>query len=52
MADVNSTLFQDLYKHEGYREWLSSNEKMHSDGFREFLEKVKSAVGESRYKRG
>ena len=52
MADVNSTLFQDLYKHDGYREWLSSNEKLHSDDFRDFLDRVKSSVGTFRYKKG
>ena len=52
MADVNSTLFQDLYKHEGYREWLVSNEKLHSDDFRDFLEKVKASVGDVRYENG
>ncbi len=52
MADVNSTLFQDLYKHKGYREWLSFNEKLHSDNFREFLEQVKTIVGTSRYEKG
>ena len=52
MADVNSALFQDLYKHEGYREWLSFNEKLHSDDFRDFLEEVKRSVGTSRYEKG
>ena len=52
MADVNSTLFQDLYKHEGYREWLSSNEKLHTDDFRDFLEKVKTSVADVRYQNG
>ena len=52
MADVNSALFQDLYKHNGYREWLSSNEKLHSDDFKDFLEKVKISVGTSRIRMG
>ena len=52
MADVNSTLFQDLYKHKGYREWLSQNEKLHSDDFRIFLDKVIVAVVDTRYKEG
>ena len=52
MADVNSTLFQDLYKHDGYREWLSSNEKLHTDDFRDFLERVKTSVGDVRYQHG
>ena len=52
MADVNNTLFQDLYKHEGYWEWLSSNKKLHTDDFRDFLEKVKISVGDLRYENG
>jgi len=49
LPDVNNSLFRDLYKHEGYREWLLSNESLHTDNFRGFLEKVKISVGSERY---
>jgi len=52
IPDANNTLFRDLYKHEGFRIWLLSNEKLHTDDFRDFLEKVKDSVGSERYKIG
>ncbi len=52
MADVNANLYRDLYMHKGYREWLSHNEKLHTDDFRKFLEKVKESVGDDRHLNG
>ena len=52
LPDANNSLFRDLYKHEGYRSWLLSNEKLHSDDFRDFLSKVKISVGAERYEEG
>lgn len=52
LPDVNYTIFRDLYKHEGYRKWLLSNEKLHTDDFRDFLERVKISVGSERYEIG
>jgi hypothetical protein len=52
MPDVNSSMFQDLYKHTGYRDWLLAHEKLHTDDFRDFLEEVKTSVGDIRYQFG
>lgn len=52
LADANNSLFRDLYMHEGYRQWLALNEKLHSDDFRDFLGEVKANVGDSRYMYG
>ena len=52
LVDANNALYRDLYKHEGYRSWLTSNEKLHTDDFRNFLEKVKDSVGSERHNIG
>ena len=52
MADVNSHLYQDLFKHPGYREWLLDHRKYHSDDFGEFLDSVRDVVGAARHKPG
>ncbi len=52
LVDANNSLFRDLYMHEGYRQWLTLNEKLHSDDFRDFLEEVKENVGDARYEYG
>lgn len=52
LVDANNTLYRDLYKHEGYRKWLAYNEKLHTDDFRNYLERVKASVGSERYQIG
>ena len=52
MADVNSRLYQDLFKHPGFREWLLDHRQYHSDDFGEFLDKVCESVGAARYQPG
>ena len=52
LADVNNSLYRDLYKHEGFRSWLIDNEKLHTDDFRNFLKRVKDSVGSERYQIG
>ena len=49
IPDANNTLYKDLYMHEGYRSWLLNNEKLHTDDFRRFLDRVKVSVGTDRY---
>jgi hypothetical protein len=52
IADVNEHLWQDLFKHSGYREWLLVHRRFHSDDFGHFLDRVCEAVGEDRYEPG
>ena len=52
IADINEHLFQDLFKHPGYREWLLVHRRYHSDDFGEFLDRVCEAVGDDRYEAG
>jgi hypothetical protein len=52
MADVNSNLYQDLFKHPGFREWVLDHRKYHTDDFGEFLDEVCESVGSTRYKPG
>ena len=52
MGDANNHLYRDLYKHEGYRDWLSVNKKLHSDDFGDFLDEVERTVGTERYQIG
>ena len=52
LVDANNTLYRDLYKHEGFRTWLTYNEKLHTDDFGEFLHEVKKSVGSERYTLG
>jgi hypothetical protein len=52
IADVNEHLWQDLFKHPGYREWLLLHRRYHSDDFGQFLDRVCESVGENRYKPG
>ena len=52
MSDVNSHIFSDLYKHEGFRTWLIGHEKYHTDDFGNFLKSVRENVGKARYKTG
>jgi len=50
--NANDSLFKDLYKHEGFRSWLFTHEKYHTDDFGKFLESVRNKVGADRYKIG
>jgi hypothetical protein len=52
LNDVNSHIFTDLYKHNGFRTWLINHEKYHTDDFGTFLKSVREAVGDERYKFG
>ena len=52
VADLNEYLWQDLFKHPGYREWLIVHLRFHSDDFGEFLDKACEAVGDERYEPG
>lgn len=49
---VNSLLFQDLFKHPGFREWLLKQRNHHTDDFGDFLDKVCESVGSDRHKPG
>ena len=51
-VDVNSNVFEDLYKHEGFRTWLINEEKYRNDDFGNFLKSVRENVGAERYKMG
>jgi hypothetical protein len=51
-ADVNEHLWQDLFKHPGFSEWLGEHQKFLAEDFREFLGDVREAVGEERYEPG
>jgi hypothetical protein len=52
IADLNEHLWQDLFKHPGYREWLLVHRRYHSDDFGEFLDRVCEVVGDDRYEPG
>ena len=52
IADVNSRLYQDLFKHPGFRDWLLDHRRYHSDDFGNFLDKVCESVGTERYQPG
>ena len=49
MADVNQNIWQDLFKHPGFREWMIGQRKHHSDDFGDFLDQVRESVGDARY---
>jgi len=49
IADTNSQLFQDLFKHPGFRDWLLDHRQYHSDDFGDFLDQVCESVGDERY---
>ena len=52
VADVNGVVWQDLFKHPGFREWLLEHRRFHADAFGEFLDSVCDAVGDERYESG
>jgi hypothetical protein len=52
IADVNTRLYQDLFKHPGFRDWLMDHRNYHSDDFGDFLDKVCESVGAARYQPG
>lgn len=52
VPDINGLVWQDLFKHPGYREWLLDHRRYHADAFGEFLDDVCQAVGDERYRPG
>lgn len=46
MADVNSHLYQDLFRHRGFRDWLLGHRQYHNDDFGDFLDSVRAAAGD------
>jgi len=52
IPDVNSNIFTDLYKHEGYRKWLINREKWLDEEFGTVLKSAREAAGTERYKYG
>ncbi len=52
VPDINGVVWQDLFKHPGFREWLKDHRRYHADAFGEFLDSVRDVVGDTRYKPG
>ena len=52
VPDANNNIYSDLYKHEGFRNWLIGQERFHTDDFGIFIKSVRERVGEERYKIG
>lgn len=52
VPDINGLVWQDLFKHPGFREWLLEHRRFHADAFGEFLDSVCDAVGDERYGQG
>jgi len=52
VSDINGAVWQDLFKHPGFREWLLEHRRFHADAFGEFLDSVCDAVGDERYESG
>ena len=52
VPDINGVVWQDLFKHPGFREWLQDHRRYHADAFGEFLDNVRDAVGDTRYQLG
>ena len=52
IPDVNSNIYTDLYKHEGYRKWLLNREKWLDEDFGAVLKGAKESAGKERYKYG
>ena len=52
MADVNARIWQDLFMHPGFRQWLLDHRQFHSDDFGEFLDEACASVGDARFSPG
>jgi hypothetical protein len=52
VPEVNAHVWQDIFKHPGYREWLMVHRRLHTDDFGDFLDEVREAVGDERYESG
>jgi hypothetical protein len=52
MADLNARVWQDFFKHPGFREWMTDHLQFHSDDFGDSLEEVRVAVGADVFKPG
>ena len=50
--DVNEQLWQDLFVHPGFREWLNEHYQFFSHDFGDFLREAEAAVGTHRLKPG
>jgi hypothetical protein len=50
--DINGVVWQDLFRHNGFREWLLDHRRYHADSFGPFLDEVCASVGDARYEPG
>lgn len=52
IPEVNDAVWQDFFKHPGFREWMADHRRYHADDFGEFLDRVREAAGPERYQLG
>lgn len=52
LSDVNTQLWRDQFIHRGYREWMASIRKYHTDDYGDFLDKVAKTVGADSWRPG